>query len=275
MKILVIGAKGAYGKWLCQILESRPKKHLTEYEVKGIDKEETANILDFRKLIHDSDVIISAVSLVSSSCILESVCENAKKKSLIIDFSSSKKEIWKKLKECKSDFLMLHPMCAPPNGSDKISEKNRVYAIDQYRLDERRNGLFYVELKEMMGGDFIGISIEDHDIIDEMQAISHSLLLGFASFLIAATENSSMDYEALKRHSTPVSKFLFTSLERFSKKGNPDTSAKLIELAIKSRSKPYLSAVKFVSSNQFIGVPRFVEKLSKWITRIKRRLFGS
>ena len=274
MKILVIGAKGSYGKWLCRILESHPKKYLTEYEVRGIEKEETANVLDFRRLIHESDVIISAVSLISSSRILKNVCENAKEESLVIDFSSSKKEVWTILKECKSDFLMLHPMCAPPNGSDKISEKNRVYAICQYRLDGERNRLFYVELKKMMGGDFTGISIEDHDIIDEMQAVSHNLLLGFASFMIAAQENSSMDYEALKRHSTPVSKPLFTSLERFSKKGNADTSAKLIELAMKSHSKPYLSAVKSVSSNQLVGVPRFVEKLSKRITRIKEKLFG-
>jgi|GEM_PF-3029553 prephenate dehydrogenase len=270
MKILIIGSKGSYGKWLSGILSDQKE----DYDIIGTDQDETSNIIDFTRNIKESDVILCVASLVSTVHILKFVCENARKDSLVVDFSSSKKEVCNLMSCGKSDFLMLHPMCAPPENSEKIPNTKRVYAINDYRLDNPENALFYKKLKDAIGGNFVGISMDDHNVVDEMQAITHYLMLSFASFVAFVVEKSDMDYETLKRHSTPVSKPLFESLERLMDKGNPETSAKLIELSWRYNSIPFKSAFNFVYRNKLKGINRYVEILSKRITRIRRTIFG-
>lgn len=265
MKIAVIGCYGAYGSWVYNLLQEN-----TDHQIIGIDKEEFLSFADLERYIGLAKVIILAVSLPEAPIVLNRIKDIILDHSLLIDISSSKKEVAPIIEKTNCDYVLIHPMCAPPNTGCKIQDDRTVYAID-YRFDNPENGKFYMEFKDMIGGNYVAITPERHDSVEDIQATSHHLLMAFASSIAA----SGMTFEEAKQHATPVSLPMFEAVERFLTKGNPQTTAELINLAARNNSIILGSANSSIKKNNLISVPNFTKRIAKRFKRLKRNLFGS
>jgi len=265
MKVLIIGHKGSYGKWLYDLMST----YMTNVEVSGIDSEATCKKAIFKDHLIGSDVVIISVPLYVYPHILSFVLKHINNSSLVVDIASSKKELVKLFKKAKCDYLMLHPMCAPPDTKSRIYPDKKVYAIDA-SLKEVKNREFYSEFKELIGGEITGITLEKHDIIEELnQTTIHMSLLN----LLFAIDASGFTFEEAKEHSTPVALPLYESLERMMIHGNPYTTAKLVELGINKNSKIVSAFMFYLKGNKKPFDKIYFDNLAKKIEEIRKKLF--
>lgn len=226
MKVLIIGNKGAYGSWLTKRLENNSGDN-----VFGIDKDSVDPI---ELLVPDFKIIINCASMSASQKVIEEIVAVASSDSLIIDLTTSKKEVGPILNSAKCDVVMIHPMSAPPENNSPLSDDVKVYLVCE-KISTQENYKWYTEFRLMFGGVREEISFERHNQMEDIvQSVPHLLLVAFGE----AVTNSGFTLDEVEQMATPVSKPLCQALRRHFSKGNADTFAELQRLANRSVEKP-------------------------------------
>lgn len=227
MKILIIGNKGAYGTWLTKRLENS----FDENSVFGIDKDSVDPI---ELLVPEFRIIINCASMSASPKVIGEVVAAASPDSLIIDLTTSKKEVGPILNSAKCDVAMIHPMSIPPENNSPLTNDIKVYVVRE-KINNLENKKWYAKFCYFFGGVREEISFEKHNQMEDIiQSVPHLLVVAFGEAVI----NSGLTLEEVERMATPVSKPLCQALRRHFSKGNADTFAELQRLVNRSVEKP-------------------------------------
>jgi len=227
MKALIIGNKGAYGSWLTRRLEN----NFGENCVFGTEKDSVDPI---EILVPEFQVIINCASMSASRKVIEEVVAVISSDSLIIDLTTSKKEVGPILNSAVCDVVMIHPMSAPPENNSPLTDDVKVSVICE-KINNPENYRWYTDFCLLFGGVREEISFERHNQREDIvQSVPHLLLVTFGE----AVANSGFTLDEVEQMATPVSKPLCQALRRHFSKGNADTFAELQRLADRSIEKP-------------------------------------
>lgn len=227
MNILIVGSRGAYGSWIYKRLVGKFGGH----SIRGIDKKEAKDVGAYAML---SRVIINCASMSSSEAVIRDISSSVCKSSFIVDLTTSKKEVCPILSNATCDYVLLHPMSAPPDGDTALPLETPVYVVEE-NIRNEENLKWYTLLCQIMGGTFKKVSLPDHNRIEEIiQSVPHRLVMAFAEAVIV----SGYTLDEVEALATPVSKPLCEAVRRHFSKGNADTFAELQRLASRSSKKP-------------------------------------
>lgn len=261
MKTLIIGYKGAYGSWLTKRLQS----HFGEDTVVGIDKDSNQRL---KSLIPNFQIIINCSSMSASRHVVEQIAKLARPSSLIIDLTTSKKEVGPILSSVCADVAMIHPMSAPPESNEPLSLDVKVYVIIE-KIKNQENKNWYVEFSNLFGGVQEAIPLTRHNQMEDIaQSVPHLLIVAYGE----AVAVSGFTLDEIEQMATPVSRPLCQALRRHFQKGNPDTFAELQRLAYADQDSPRFSAMSLIKNIEWvvrIGRPDLL--LEIWLS-IKKKI---
>ncbi len=262
MSILIVGNEGAYGSWM----QKRLIEKFGENFVKGVDKKQSKDIAAYAML---SNIIINCSSMSASKMVMKKIVSGSNISSLIIDLTTSKKEISPIISHALCDYALIHPMSAPPEDGRSFYKETTVYVIDTHRIKRVENWEWFNLILNVIGGKPKKISLSDHNRMEEIiQSIPHRIVATFAEAIIS----SGYTLNEVESLATPVSKPLCEAVRRHFSKGNADTFAELQKLAGRGVTTPMGSMMLFINKADYLAERKKTKCLREEWKKIKVKL---
>ena len=108
VQLLIVGASGAMGRWLAQVLAERG------VAVTGIDREQED---DLARYVAHADVVLVSVSMHAATSVVQRVLPHMRPDALLCDVNSLKADICALYADAACETLGLHPMFGPTTAS--------------------------------------------------------------------------------------------------------------------------------------------------------------
>lgn len=175
-RIGVIGAGGAYGRWLTTFFATRMGLPVIGHDPALPDSPSARAVRDA------SDVLLFAVPIRHTAAIIDALAADMPTRAsrpLWIDITSIKQAPVAAMLRAPVEVLGLHPMTAPPKSP---TLKGRVMVVCEARL--ARWSPFVAELLEALQAQCVRCTPDEHDaIMARVQALVHAGTLAMASVL--------------------------------------------------------------------------------------------